>query len=344
MELFIGLTLTFALIIAANLIVKSARDNYRHFFDRFILLISLPIFIYGVFFVIMPEAQLAELLAQPDLFADPMLMGVLFQVMAIWGIVFSLRSTREYLARFLAVDPDSSVHTLALVLAGWFAGFVLIQVSQTDIEQIIESIGTLDILSIVLQEALFVVIALLGVGLFIRRNFQGVLQRLGLGRVNGRDLLIGVGWIILLIIIQSLAGILWTVISPEQAELVNELNLDSRVGLDTVWEWFLLALAAGIGEEILFRGALQKVFGLWATAVLFAIIHVQYGFLTPATLALFIIGFSLGLIRRNHNTTLAIFVHFGYDFSLGIMALLLANFDPAAELGVVICRAICDLL
>ena len=83
---------------------------------------------------------------------------------------------------------------------------------------------------------------------------------------------------------------------------------------------------------------------LFGISILFAIVHVQYGFLTPATLALFIIGFSLGIIRRQHNTTLAVFVHFGYDFSLGLIALLIANFDPAAEIGAIICRCIFVLL
>jgi hypothetical protein len=30
----------------------------------------------------------------------------------------------------------------------------------------------------------------------------------------------------------------------------------------------------------------------------------------------------LGLIRRRHNTTIAIFVHAGYNFTLGLLALL----------------------
>ncbi len=36
---------------------------------------------------------------------------------------------------------------------------------------------------------------------------------------------------------------------------------------------WLLALASGIGEEALFRGALQPVVGLWWTSLLFAAAH-----------------------------------------------------------------------
>lgn len=344
MDLLILLIFAVALIVAANLIVQSGQDSYRRLFDRLLLLISFPILIYGVFFVILPEEQLAQIVPQPDLLKAPMVMGVLLQFMALWGILFSLASTRQSAARLIPLNPKSSVHTLALIFSGWLAGFVLIQVSQTELEEIIESIGTLDVFNIVLQQSAFVVIALLGVGIFIRRDFRGVLERLGLGGVNGRQLLIGVGWIIFFLFVQYLFGILWVLIDPAQAELVNDLNIDLQAGLDNVWKWLILALAAGIGEEILFRGAIQKVLGLWFTSILFAIVHVQYGFLTPATLALFVIAFSLGVIRQRYNTTLAVFVHFGYDFSLGLIALLLANFGPATELGLIICRGIFDLL
>ena len=72
---------------------------------------------------------------------------------------------------------------------------------------------------------------------------------------------------------------------------------------------------------MLFRGALQPVFGLLATSVVFALIHVQYG-MTPLTLFIVLLAVILGLIRRYYSTTIAIFVHVGYDFALGLLALL----------------------
>ena len=76
-----------------------------------------------------------------------------------------------------------------------------------------------------------------------------------------------------------------------------------------------------MGEEILFRGALQPVFGIVFTSLLFAVVHVQYG-LTPITLAVFLLGLILGILRKRTNTTVTILVHFGYNFILGLMALL----------------------
>jgi hypothetical protein len=72
---------------------------------------------------------------------------------------------------------------------------------------------------------------------------------------------------------------------------------------------------------MLFRGALQPVFGILGTSIVFAVSHTQYG-LTPATLTVFLLSLVLGVIRQRSNTTVAIFVHAGYNFLLGLLALL----------------------
>jgi membrane protease YdiL (CAAX protease family) len=144
---------------------------------------------------------------------------------------------------------------------------------------------------------------------------------MGLKRPTSRELLGGVGWIILLVILQIIAVYLWTTLNPEQAATLEDINSSLLGDFDTVWEWLLIALAAGIGEEILFRGAIQPVFGLWFTSIIFAVIHVQYGF-SPVTVFIILLAVILGIIRRRTNTTVAIFVHVGYDFVLGLLTLL----------------------
>ena len=42
------------------------------------------------------------------------------------------------------------------------------------------------------------------------------------------------------------------------------------MGMGTAWG---LALASGVGEELLFRGAAQPALGLWIASVLFAVVH-----------------------------------------------------------------------
>ncbi len=75
----------------------------------------------------------------------------------------------------------------------------------------------------------------------------------------------------------------------------------------------LLSGLAGVSEEILFRGALQPIFGIWLAALFFALSHLQYA-LTPATLIIFVVGLGLGWLRQRRNTTTAIIAHFVYDF------------------------------
>lgn len=44
------------------------------------------------------------------------------------------------------------------------------------------------------------------------------------------------------------------------------------------WQIIFISLCAGFGEELLFRGAIQPLIGLWITAIIFVAIH---GYLNP---------------------------------------------------------------
>ncbi|HID51324.1 MAG TPA: CPBP family intramembrane metalloprotease [Anaerolineae bacterium] len=310
-----------ALIMAANLVERSQDDTFIKLFDRFLLLLNIPLFVVGILLVFITPDQLADLGFAPGTpefpFTNTVVVGVLLQAMAVWGIVFSFRSTRHSLEKRIPLNPYSPVQTLALVFGGWLVGFALLPLTQ-GLEGLAETAEPVSIFVFALQELAFFALALLGVGLFIRRTPAQVNERLGLGGVRVRWLVTAVGWILLLIVVQALAGALWRAINPEQTAVVESLNDLLYENIDSVWGWVILALAAGLGEETLFRGALQPVFGKWATALFFALIHVQYGLLTPATLALFIIGLSLGFIRERYNTTMAIIVHAGYNLILGL--------------------------
>ncbi|MGN6758318.1 MAG: lysostaphin resistance A-like protein, partial [Thermomicrobiales bacterium] len=86
----------------------------------------------------------------------------------------------------------------------------------------------------------------------------------------------------------------------------------------------IIGLTAGIGEEILFRGAIQPRFGIAVTALAFAVAHTQYGF-SFAIAGVFVTGIVLGYERKTMNTTACIITHATYD----ILALLLAYFAGA---------------
>ena len=54
-----------------------------------------------------------------------------------------------------------------------------------------------------------------------------------------------------------------------------------------------ISFCAGVGEEILFRGVLQPLIGIWITAVLFVAIH---GYLNPVNWRISIYGIYLTLV------------------------------------------------
>ena len=98
-----------------------------------------------------------------------------------------------------------------------------------------------------------------------------------------------------------------------------------KYGLEDVDLWRTqVPPAAGIGEEILFRGAAQPRLGLPLTALLFAAVHTQYT-VSPALVHIFVTGLLLGVVRRRANTTTAIAVHASYNFLLALSSVIEAG-------------------
>jgi membrane protease YdiL (CAAX protease family) len=99
----------------------------------------------------------------------------------------------------------------------------------------------------------------------------------------------------------------------------HPLAFAGRHGLSGL-EWVLLALAvmvaAPLSEELVFRGALQRLFldrpwsphvAVFATALLFAAVH---SFAWPTPVALFVLGLGLGyLALRTHSLVAPIVLH-----------------------------------
>ncbi|WP_420631151.1 CPBP family intramembrane glutamic endopeptidase [Candidatus Leptofilum sp.] len=307
------------LIFLANVVRQQEAETFHKLFDLLLIGLNAPLFFVGVLLVF----QNNELRDIVDFRVDsPTAVGIFLQATAVWGVIVCFRSSRHSLERFLPIDPHSPVHTLALVLSGYFAGFAILEVSG-GLENLAETLTELSVGAFFIQNIGFVALAFLGVGFRVRRSWAGALRRLGLEKLNGRQIVESIGWIVLLVLLQTLGGVTWEAINPEDVELVE--NISQTLYQDFgFWHWLALAVGAGVGEEILFRGALQPVFGIWFTSLLFAVVHVQYGLLTPATLVLFLLAVILGFIRRRHNTGMAILVHFGYDFVLGMITLLTA--------------------
>jgi len=184
--------------------------------------------------------------------------------------------------------------------------------------------GRIPPIAILASQLPFVILALLGVGAGIRRGPRETLARLGYGTIS----LMHVGIIVLFIVaafgLSAATDALFSQWQPDLYRKVGEVSniLFNPKGLSPVSVALfalLIGVGAGLGEETLFRGAVQPVFGIPATSVLFASMHVQYG---PSLLLgyIFVLSIGLGLLRRYINTTASFLAHAGYN-TLGILAL-----------------------
>ena len=101
------------------------------------------------------------------------------------------------------------------------------------------------------------------------------------------------------------------------------------------WNPLWIALAAGVGEELLFRGALQPVLGIWAATVLFVLAHFRaYRFNTLNKrvliqgLGLFAVGLTLGYIAKYVGLVAVMIIHTTMDI-VGLYAIRRSAHAPA---------------
>lgn len=177
---------------------------------------------------------------------------------------------------------------------------------------------------IAVSELPFVVVALCGVGFLVRRDFEETLARLGYGPVNLRQVSLVPLFVAAALALAFAADALFVGLQPDLAERVNEVSqgLFSTEGMSlasAVLFGLLIGVGAAIGEETLFRGAVQPALGITITSVLFACIHTQYG---PSIVLghVFLLSVGLGLMRRYANTTLTFITHATYNFTLVLLS------------------------
>lgn len=321
MTILLPLILVLALIFTANIAATSDDPRIRKAFTILMVLLNAFIVLFGLVLLILPEDAIPFQQNEPSAVLEIAALAMIIILTGIWGIVTCWPLFRRFLARFLPLNPDSPVHLVALILAGYLVGNTALALNQEVLQQLNPAELAVSLSDIVLQQAAFVLVALAGVGLLTRRDPVGIMRRLGLTMPTFGELVAGVGVIFILLLIQGTVSGIWAVLDPEQASQLGNINEALLAGFDSLGEWFVLAVASGIGEEMLFRGALQPVFGLPLTSILFAVVHIQYG-LTPITIAVFFLGLILGIVRHYTNTSVAIFVHFGYNFSLGLLSML----------------------
>jgi hypothetical protein len=153
-------------------------------------------------------------------------------------------------------------------------------------------------------------LALGGVGLWVRRGLVETLERLGLLPIRWTDAIVIIFGVIAMVGVNGGAEWVqrrWFLPLWTHDQHVNEMIAGGLTRSETL----LLGLSAGFGEELALRGALQPRLGVFRTSVLFALLHVQYSWFGMALIA--ILGLLLGTIRQRTSTSVAIAVHALYD-------------------------------
>lgn len=266
----------------------------------------------------MLASQFGSGILSPDLSAQSRFAvdaGFIVTGVAAAGFVF--RPIRRDIAAFEPIDADNPVHALALSLAMVFFGTQVTFIAFTDVLAADKAQPPLSIADLFLNELPFLILALAGVGLFMRRQIAAAATRVGFVTPSWWQIALALAGAGAFFALAESSDALNHVVSPDVARNVDATTqhlfgqLGGPVGIAAV------ALIPGICEEILFRGALQPRIGLVATALLFTSIHTQYG-VSVDTLAIFAIAVGLGLIRKYANTTASCTCHVAYNLLAGI--------------------------
>jgi membrane protease YdiL (CAAX protease family) len=259
-------------------------------------------------------------------------------VAVIIGILGFIPGVRRWLSRRLPIDPDSFVHTVALVaiVAIMLTCFVpllfleappllaLVQQSTAAGDDITAGRGDAGMLRDTLYGLLWLVpSAVVAVGYGVRRDLRTALERLGLVRPTWRQVAAAIGLALALVVGVTLLSMaidwLWGTLGwpKTDQESFGKLLAFAMSPLGAL----VVGVTAGLGEELAVRGVLQPRLGILLSNLFFTALHaLQYHW--DALLVVFVVGTVLGLVRRRTNTTTSAIVHGVYDFLLIMAAVL----------------------
>lgn len=254
------------------------------------------------------------------------LAGLILMVAALLAMIVLLPAVRHFAARLLPIRVDSAVHATALSLTATTLGVNLFQMvalapllfavtaTEQGVQQI-QQMGGVSYLDVLVFPLLTLVIAaLLGVGLYTRRNQSEVLDRLGFAPLTLQELGIAAGFTIALLGMAIFTERAWQALDPDSLKKVGGLSKALMGNFTGLTGALAIGTAAAIGEETFFRGAYQPRMGIPLTSLLFTSFHVQYG-VTPATLLVLVMSVILGILRQRTSLTVCILVHFLYNFT-----------------------------
>ncbi|MBA4602941.1 CPBP family intramembrane glutamic endopeptidase [Thermoactinomyces mirandus] len=248
--------------------------------------------------------------------------GLSLWLPALVAIIVFIPGVRRLCSRFLPIDPQNRVHTLALSMS--MIVFIQFFVTQsfglsTLNQQTVPNTQTGTLSSIWSQDILLAILGLVGVGWLTRRSFKQTLARLGLWGITwkqaGTGMLIGLVMLLAPIIAQQLSIFFDWADNTHANELTDKILgplLTSIPGILT------LGFAAALGEEIIFRGALLPRLGFIYTSILFTLVHANYGF-SVNSLVVLLLAIVLGWARIRYNTIVCMIIHATYNIFVSLL-------------------------
>ena len=239
---------------------------------------------------------------------SPRLVVTALLTLAVMLTLLVVRPVGGRLLRALGLDPASPVHrvvAVAFVLTVFDAVVIFLELAEAGPVEM-PFYPSDPLVSLMTDLGL----ALAGVGFGLTRSLRATLARLDLRRITPRQFGAAIVVALALHAVVAVLEHLESVLLPSVHALEDRFGYDF-IGLPMWVGAVLTSIAAGVGEEVLFRGALQPRLGIVLTAVLFGALHVQYQI--PGMIVIVLIGVALGLLKERTSTTFTACAHVLYD-------------------------------
>ena len=238
------------------------------------------------------------------------------------------RRVRLFLARYIPIDPDNFVHTVALVMITALMIIPPVPLLVIGHPPLVDLMANPEfaIASMTPADAaksdaygLFWTIfgSFIAVGLFVKRSLPETLERLGVVMPTLRSVAFALGVGAALVLVFSVVdnAIMavweyfgWYVTDADYTEALFASYLTPLAAL-------VAAVVAGVGEEIAIRGVLQPRFGIAISVLVFAALH-AYQYAWDGLLSVLLAGLVFAYLRVRTNTTVCAITHATYDFIL----------------------------
>jgi len=213
---------------------------------------------------------------------------------------------RIALARVTPLDPTSRIDMVGMSVLFGLMAFLIVSFFASSEPN--DETGAVSLADLLLQVILFVGLAFITVGTGVYRTFRQAVDRLGLRPISIVGIAVAAASVIGMLFISGIAGVLTELIQPDVVDDLNQVTNEMTADVQNLPGAVALGLSAGIGEELLMRGAIQPRFGIVITSLFFALLHTQYG-LTFVLLGLFALGMVLGWLRNRYGTIAPIIAH-----------------------------------